>query len=112
MRIVNSACRNLIFGESLLVLYLETFHIILLFKTLPTYHVEQAFPGLFAGIAPFLPTLSRSECIQCNLEDTHGSRIAIDRFHWPHLGHCLLEVYPAPHSLYSPFASHALLAIK
>jgi hypothetical protein len=31
----------------------KTFHAILLFETLPTYHLERAFPRLFAGIAPF-----------------------------------------------------------
>jgi hypothetical protein len=31
---------NLIFGESLLVLYLEAVHVVFLFETLLTYHLE------------------------------------------------------------------------
>jgi hypothetical protein len=60
----------------------------------------------------FLPTMSKSECIHCNLESARDSRVAIDRFQWPLLGRYLLEVYLALYPLDSPCASHALLAIK
>jgi hypothetical protein len=59
-----------------------------------------------------LPTLSQSYCIHYNLEGTCDGRIAINHFQWPFLCHCLIEVYLTPRSLYLPFASHALLAIK
>jgi hypothetical protein len=52
-----------------------------------------------AGIAPFLPSLRQIEYIQCNLDGERNSSIAIDHFQWPLLGHCLLEVYLAPHTL-------------
>jgi hypothetical protein len=45
--------KKIIFGEILWVHYPETFHVILLFETLPTYRLERAFSRLFAGIAPF-----------------------------------------------------------
>jgi hypothetical protein len=43
MRIVTPVRQNLIFGEIWLVHYPEAFHGILLFETLSTYHLEQAF---------------------------------------------------------------------
>jgi hypothetical protein len=73
---------------------------------------REPFQGCCRYSSTFLPTLSQSKCIHCNLEDTHGIRITIDHFQWPLLCCCLLEVYLAPRSLYSPCASHALLAIK
>jgi hypothetical protein len=47
----------------------------------------------------FLPTLSQSECVLCNLEGTCDGRIAINRFHWPLLGHYLLEVFHLVHCI-------------
>jgi hypothetical protein len=46
MRIITSIWLNLISGEIWWVHYPETFHVILLFETLPTYHLERAFPRL------------------------------------------------------------------
>jgi hypothetical protein len=60
----------------------------------------------------FLPTLSQSYYIHYNLEGTCDGRIVINRFQWPLLCHCLIEVYLTPRLLYLPFASHSLLAIK
>jgi hypothetical protein len=42
---------NLIFGESLLVPYPETFQTVLLFKTLLTYRLERAIPRFLVSTA-------------------------------------------------------------
>jgi hypothetical protein len=95
--------KNPIFGEIWWVYYPETF------MSLITSSVP--FQGC-CRYSTFLPTLSESECIHCNPDNECDSRVVIDLFQWPLLGCCLLKVYLAPRSLYSPFASHALLATK
>jgi hypothetical protein len=104
MRIVNSTWCNLIIEEDCWFIIWNPSSSPLVRDFAPS-SLQASLSNVVCQYSTLLPTLSQGE-------GTRDSCVAIDRFQWPLLGHYLLEVYLAPHSLDSPCASHIMLAIK
>jgi hypothetical protein len=111
MWIVNSTCWNLIIEEDCWFITQNPSRNSLVWN-LAGLSLRVSHSKVVGRCGTFVSTLSKSECIHCNLEGTHDSHVSINHFQWPLLGWYLPKVYLTPHSLDSPCAFHALLAIK
>jgi hypothetical protein len=103
MRIVNSSWQNLIIEEDCYFIALKPIRLSSYLKPCQLIISCESLQG-WLPVAHFVDLEPKWRC--------SDSLVGIDHCQWPLIGRYLFEAYLTPHPLYSPCASHTLLAIQ